>query len=261
MPCCSGHQGCSGDGRAVVTRHTHARASSPHTAKATLPSRLACFSAWAGERSRSAGSCACAGFALQLNTRFKSLSAPESAWERDAPQPPLLACVRQQPSVKSFRGCQARKWTVVASWQQLCCPGEVACLGMHECPCACSVDVVFVHVGRGVQGNVSPKQSLGCGLHRVRARACCLQESAPSVHCRYGGPPVHWVEQAGLPELGICGLGRAGQCLCAFVSMHVQVCVSVRCFCMVWSILGCSRTVRAACDAEVKQALWASLTF
>lgn len=55
----------------------------PSATADVLPGRLACFSARAGEKGRRAGSSACAGFALQLNVHFKSLSAPETA--REAP--------------------------------------------------------------------------------------------------------------------------------------------------------------------------------
>lgn len=45
----------------------------------------------------------------------------------------------------------------MASQQRLCCPGEVARLGVCDCPCACRVDVVFVHVGRDVEGIALPQ--------------------------------------------------------------------------------------------------------
>lgn len=44
-------------------------------------------------------------------------------------------------------------------------PREVACLGVHDCHFVCGIDAGFVHVDRGS----FPKQSLGCGLHHVRA--------------------------------------------------------------------------------------------
>lgn len=88
---------------------------------------------------------------------LESVSALETARGRDAPQPPLLARVRQQPGVEGFGGRQARKWTLVASWQWLHCPGEVAQLGVCDYPCACGVDVVFVRVGRGAQGIAFPQ--------------------------------------------------------------------------------------------------------
>lgn len=60
----------------------------PSATARVLPSHLACFSAWTGEKGRNAGGSTCAGFALQLNVSFKSLSILETA--QDAPRGGML---------------------------------------------------------------------------------------------------------------------------------------------------------------------------
>lgn len=62
--------------------------------------------------------------------------------------------------------------------------------------------------------------------------------------------------QGGAGRVGIHGLGRAGQCLCAFGFAYVQICVSVRCFGTLWSVVGHSRAVRAVRGAGAEQAPW-----
>lgn len=134
----------------------------------------------------------------------------------------------------------------MASGQRLCCPGEVARLGVRDCPCACGVGVVFVRVGRGVQGIAFPQAqpwpwAALCESTSVLSPGTCLVCAlwVWGVYRALGGAD-------GVAGVGINGPGRAGQCPCAFESVCVQVCVSVRCFCMMGSIRGCSRTARAA---------------
>ena len=84
----------------------------------------------------------------------------------------------------------------MASRQQLCCPGEVAHLGVCDCPCVCIVDVGFVGAGRGVpafpqaepllwaapcenMSGLSPGtcSSVHCGVEGVRCSGASRQGS------------------------------------------------------------------------------------
>lgn len=79
---------CSDEGHAHAYVHPPCapRRSLCHCQGAAQP--LACFSAWTGEKGRNAGGSTCAGFALQLNVSFKSLSILETA--QDAPRGGVL---------------------------------------------------------------------------------------------------------------------------------------------------------------------------
>lgn len=183
------------------------------------------------------GSSTRAGLALQhtFEKPESSGESPGGAQGRGSPQPPLLACVRQQPSVGGFGGHQACKWAAVAPQPWLCYPGEVAqvCLSVPGC-------AVCVHAGRGAEGTAC--LAAGSGL-------CSVSRSLPHpCPAGLGGAPCPRGEQPG---------GQDN----AFAPVPVPVCVSVGCSGVLWSVLGCSRTARAVCDDEAGQALWASLAF
>lgn len=221
----------------MVTRHTRVCTLPAHRA-APLPLPGRCPAAWPSSRlGQECTQLRWCWFCFAAQRTYEkpecSRDSPGGSWGRDAPQPPPLV------RTDSSQVLKASGDTRLVSGQWWLLNSSSAALG-RWLAWVCSVDVDFVPVSKGVQGFAlsqaeprpwaAPCQSTSvlspgtCPICALRVwRVCC----AP------GG--AGWVARVGIRDLG-----RAGQCLCAFASPRVQVCASVRCFCTVWSILGCS---------------------